>query len=308
MEQSDIGGIVVPMVTPLHEDGRTICEAGVHQLVERFVTQGVHGVFVGGTTGEVWALDDEQWARLVRCAAEACQGRTPLYVGVSHPSTTGAVARARQAKQLGADVVVSLPPYYVPCSQDEVVRHFQALAAATSLPVLVYQFPGIAKVSITRPTYAKLASIPGVVGVKDSQADVTEFRRMVCSLRSDGHDFRLFLGSDALADVVVLLGAQGLVPSIGNIGASFLAEAWEAALAGQWERSAAAQARVEALRAVYYVSDILSPFNGLIGGLKCALSLLGVEAGPPAPPMLPLAARDRKAVAHILHTQGVLEG
>jgi 4-hydroxy-tetrahydrodipicolinate synthase len=290
MEQSDIGGIVVPMVTPLHEDGRTVCEAGVHQLVERLVTQGVHGVFVGGTTGEVWALDDGQWARLVRCAAEACQGRTPLYAGVSHPSTTGAAARAHQAKQLGAD---------------EVVRHFQALAAATSLPVLVYQFPRIAKVSITRPTYAELAAIPGVVGVKDSQADVTEFRRMVHSLRSDGRDFRLFLGSDALADVVVLLGAQGMVPSIGNVGASFLVEAWEAALAGQWERSAAAQAKVEALRAVYHVSDTLSPLNGLIGGLKCTLSLLGIEAGPPAPPMLPLAARDREAVAHILHAQGV---
>src|SRR5512143_280848 len=98
------------MITPLRADGVTVHEKGVHQQVERLVSQGVHGVFVGGTTGEVWALDDVQWAHLVTFAKEAVRGRVPLYVGISHASTAGAAARARQAEKLGADVVVSLAP------------------------------------------------------------------------------------------------------------------------------------------------------------------------------------------------------
>lgn len=104
-------------------------------------------------------------------------GRLPLYAGVSYHSTAGAVARARLAEKLGADVIVSLAPYYIPPSQSAIVRHFEALATASALPVLVYQFAGIVKTSIALPTYVKLASIPGVVGVKDAQANVTGHSR-----------------------------------------------------------------------------------------------------------------------------------
>lgn len=308
IERTRLRGVVTPMVTPLREDGQTVHEVGVRQLVERLIQQGVHGIFVGGTTGEIWALDAEQWTRLVCFAVGACGSRVPLYVGVSHPSTAGAVARARQAERLGADVVVSLPPYYVPPGQGDIVRHFQALAAATGLPIVVYQFPGIVKVSIALRTYTELTAIPGVVGVKDSQADITEFRQMVSLLRGNGQDFRLFLGSDALTDVAVLLGAQGTVPSISNIAAPFFVEAYEAAVAGQWERSAAAQARASALKAIYSVAASDAFFDGFIAGLKCALNLLGIEAGPPAAPMLACDAKQTQAIESLLRRSGLVVG
>jgi 4-hydroxy-tetrahydrodipicolinate synthase len=294
------------MITPLRQDGQTVHEAGVHQLVERLVQQRVHGIFVGGTTGEVWALDDEQWNRLVRFTVEACQGRVPIYAGVSHPCTAGAVARTRRAEQLGADVVVSLPPYYVPASQADIVRHFQALAAASSLPAMIYQFPAIAKTSVALTTYAELAAFPGVVGVKDSLCDVTEFRHMINLLRGQGQDFRLFLGSDVLVDVAVSLGAQGVVPSISNVIASPLVEAYEAAAIGEWERSRTALTRVCDLKAIYSVALTESFFDGFIAGLKCALELLGVEAGPPAAPIPACNAEQRRTMESLLRKGGVL--
>lgn len=306
MDRSKIGGVVVPMVTPLRADGVTVHEAGVHQLVERLVTDGVHGVFVAGTTGEAWALDDEQWSYLVRFAKEALRGRIPLYVGVSHPSTAGAVARARRAEQLGADVLVSLAPYYIAPGQADIVRHFQALAAATALPIIVYQYPGIVKTSIALATYAELAKIPNVVGVKDSQADVTEFHQMALTLREHGQDFRLFLGTDVLGNVAVLLGAQGLVPSLGNIAGRYLVEAYEAAVAGDWPRSVALNAQASALKAVYRVVAGDGPFDGFLAGLKGALTVLGVEAGPPAPPLRPCTAAEADALADILRRGGLL--
>lgn len=306
IDRSQIRGVVVPMVTPLAADGVTIHEAGVHQMVERLVADGVHGVFVGGTTGEVWALDDEQWSRLVRFSKEALAGRTPLYVGVSHHSTAGAVARARRAEQLGADIVVSLAPYYIPPGQADIVRHFQALAGATALPILIYQYPGIVKTSISLATYVELAKIPTVIGVKDSLADVTEFHHMILTLRDQGQDFRLFLGTDVLGNIAFKMGAQGLVPSLGNVAGRYIVQAYEAALAGDWERSMAAQAKASALKAVYRVVPGDSVFDGLLAGLKGALTLLGVEAGPPAAPLRPCSAAEVEALADILRGGGLL--
>ena len=306
IERSKIRGVVPPVVTPLLADGETVNEPAVHQLVESLISQGVHGIFVGGTTGEVWTLDDEQWVRLVRASAAACKGRVPLYAGVSSSSTGKAVRRVRMAEELGADVAVSLTPFYVPAAQSEIVRHFEVLAAASSLPVLVYQFPKIVKVSITLDTYVELMAIPGVFGIKDSQVDVTEFRRMVTTLRGGGQDARLFLGSDMLTDVAVMLGGQGTVPTLGNIAAPWLVQAYEAAVAGDWERSAAAQAKANSLKRIYNPASKVSFFRGVFAGVKCALNLLGFEVGPTAPPMMPCDKEETRAIETILREEGLL--
>lgn len=315
IERSQLKGVVVPLVTPFHADGVTVNTAVLQQLVDRLIRQGVHGIFVGGTTGEIWALDDAQWERLIVAGVEACAGRVPFYAGVSHPSTAGAVARTRRASQLGdrfrPDVAVSLAPYYTPPSQIDIIRHFTALAQASDLPVLIYQFPGIVKTSITLPTYLALAAVPGVVGVKDSQADVTEFRHMVEQLRGsrgvhDGRDFRLFLGTDALTDVAVLLGAQGTVPSIGNIAMPHLAETFAAAQAGDWPRAAVAQLKINKLKAVYKVAATESWGDGFIIGLKAALEILGVPVGPPAAPLHACDAAQREAIAALLREAELL--
>jgi len=306
IERSQLKGVVVPLVTPLHEDGVTVNTAALQQLVDRLIRQGAHGIFVGGTTGEIWALDEVQWERMVVAGVEACANRVPFYAGVSHPSTAGAVARVRRAAKLGVDVVVSLAPYYTPPSQIDIIRHFTALAQVGDLPVLIYQFPGIVKTSITLPTYEALADIPNIVGVKDSQADVTEFRHMIERLRADGRDFRLFLGTDALTDVAVLLGAQGTVPSIGNIAMPHLAEAFAAAQASDWPRSAAAQLKINRLKAVYRVAATESWGDGFIVGLKAALEILGVPVGPPAAPLRACNADERQQIAALLRAAELL--
>ena len=285
IDRAQIHGVVVPIITSLCTDGETIHERGVQQQVDRLLVQGVHGIFAGGTTGEVWALDDEQWSRLVRCSREAVSGRVPLYVGVSHHSTVCAVARARLAEKLGADIIVSLAPYYIAPTQGDILRHFEALAAATACPVIVYQYPGIVKTSISLSTYAALAAIPGIAGVKDSQANVTEFANMIQRLRADGRDFRLLLGTDELAAMAVMLGGQGIVSAFANVAGGVIVQAYEAALAGRWRDAAAAQARVMALKGIYRIPGRDDSLGSFIAATKCAVELLGIEAGPPALPV-----------------------
>jgi len=211
----------------------------------------------------------------------------------------------KRAAQLGADVVVSLAPYYTQPSQIDIVRHFRALAEASDLPVLIYQFPGIVKTSITLTTYTQLAEIPGVVGVKDTQADITEFRSMVELLRGDGRDFRLFLGTDILTDVAVFLGGQGSVPSMGNIvarsGGGVRCRCCRR-LGSQLDGKSQGQ------RAAGHLPGGRNRgvFDGGLAGLKCALGLLGIEAGPPAPPLRPCDARETAAIAEILRSGRLL--
>ena len=306
IERAQLRGVVVPMVTPLQADGVTVNEKGVHQQIDRLVKQGVHGIFIGGSTGEIWALDDEQFTRLVRFGREAVGGRVPLYAGASFHSTTGAVARARLAEKLGADVVVSLAPYYAAPGQADIVRHFEALAAAVSLPILVYQFPGIVKTSISLATYEKLATIPNVVGVKDSQSNVTEFHHMILTLRRNGQDFRLFIGSDVLTSVVIQMGAQGSVPALGNVAAPYIVASYAAALHGDWQAANDEQAKASAAKAIYSVMKSDAGFDSYLAGLKCAVNLMGVEAGPPAAPLRACNAEETKAIAKILQQSGLL--
>lgn len=300
-----LGGIVVPMVTPFEHDGSTVSEPGVHRLVEFLVEQGVHGFFVAGTTGEAAALDDTQWRRLVQATHTALRGRVPLLAGVIAPTTALAAARARWAADLGADVVVATTPYYYLASQGEVVAHFQAIARATPLPVLLYNIPQNTKVPLTLESCIALAGLEQIVGLKDSAGDVTEFRKAVLALRGAGREFRMFLGTDDLTDVAVLIGAQGTVPSLGNIAGQELVAAYEAAVAGDWAGSARHQERVTALARIYDVRREIHQ-TGIIVGLKCGLNLMGITVGPPAPPVLPPNAEEVRQVEAILREGGLI--
>lgn len=172
---------------------------------------------------------------------------------------------------------------------------------------MIYHFPGIVKSTITRETFLKLAEIPHVVALKDSLCDVTEFRHNVVNLRANGRDFRCFLGSDVLTDVVVLLGGQGTVPSMSNIAASYLVQAYEAAIARDWVTSAEAQLVPLALKEIYNVAgDTWFP-HGVIAGPKCALNLLGVPVGAPAAPIPACNAEQTQAVEAILRKGGLLK-
>ncbi len=305
-ERSRLRGIIPPMVTPFEPDGQTVSEQGAHALVDFVIEQGAHGIFVAGTTGESAALNDVQWQRLVRFTVAATNKRVPVLAGVTAPTTALTTVRARWAAEAGADVVVSTIPYYYPPSQREIVDHFHAIAQATTLPVLLYNIPQTTKIGITLDSYLQLARHPQIVGLKDSAGNVTEFRKALLALRADGRDFRMFFGTDQLTDVAVLIGAQGTVPSLGNIAARDLGAAYDAAIAGDWATSAAHQQRAIALTRIYDVSRDAHQ-TGIIVGLKCALNLMGIPVGPPAAPMRALNADETRQVAEILRAHGLLQ-
>jgi len=300
---SRLSGVVVPMVTPLERDGRRVNVSGVQQLVDHLIAGGVRAIFVAGTTGEGPALEETEWFRLVRTASEASGGRALLLAGVLAPATAPAARLARLAAEAGADLVVATTPYYYPHDHDALVRHFESIAAASSLPVLLYSIPQNTGSPVPYPVCLRLASSPSFVGLKDSSGDVDSLRTWIPRWRQVSSGFRVFLGTDHLADVAVLVGADGIVPSLANLVPGQVVRAFEAAARHDLKAAADALRTVTGLMRLY---EVRTPRQlGILVGLKCALELLGIPAGPPAQPHSPASPAERELVLQVLRDHGL---
>lgn len=231
------------MVTPLNAD-ETLDESSLRRLVDFLVGAGVHGIWSMGTTGEFAALPEQERARGVAATVEQVGGRVPVIANIGDSSTALALRHAKHAAQAGADALALTPPHYYPHSMDEMLTHFRAVKAAfPDLPLLIYNIPQTVKVKMTVPTTLQLAREGTVQGIKDSQNDLRWFRMLAVAIREDGleEQFRLFLGTRILVDAGRVIGAHGAIPATSNVAPAAAAEAWEAAMRGDYGLAAKAQ-------------------------------------------------------------------
>src|SRR5947208_1574903 len=243
MQPAQLGGIFVPMLTPLDADER-VDETPLGRLVDFLGGAGVHGIWATGTTGEFAALPESERARAVAATVDGVAGRVPVIANIGDSSTGLALRHARHAVNAGADALALTPPHYYPHSMDEMLTHFRAMKQAfPALPLLVYNIPQTVKVKMTLQTTLQLAREGTVQGIKDSQNDLRWFRMLATSIREDGLEdrFRLFLGTRILIDAALVIGAHGAIPATSNVAPAAAAEAWEAAVRGDLALAARAQ-------------------------------------------------------------------
>src|SRR5690606_17345088 len=159
--------------------------------VRRGVEAGAAAVFAACGTGEFHALTPEEFESCVRAAVEAVEGRVPVVAGAGY-GTALAVRCARLAERAGADGLLAMPPYLVKAGQEGLLRHYREIAAATGLPVIVYQRDNAV---FTPPTVVALARTDGIVGLKDGLGDLDLMQRIVSAVRADlADDFLYFNG------------------------------------------------------------------------------------------------------------------
>ena len=131
----EIKGIIVPILTPMHED-ETVNYAEFINQIERLIDTGVHGIFVFGTNGEGYILDEKEKSEIIRTAVRAVNGRVPVYAGTGCVSTRDTIRMSRKAKELGADVLSIITPSFAAASQEELIRHYETVANAVDMPIL----------------------------------------------------------------------------------------------------------------------------------------------------------------------------
>src|ERR1700674_4815118 len=166
-----ITGSLVAIVTPMHEDGR-LDMARFRSLIDWHVAEGTDGIVVAGTTGESPTVDFEEHCQLIRTSVEHVAGRVPVIAGTGANSTTEAIELQAFAKKAGADLCLSVVPYYNKPTQEGLYRHFKAIAEAVDIPMIVYNVPGRTVCDMQNDTALRLAQVPNVVGIKDATANL----------------------------------------------------------------------------------------------------------------------------------------
>ena len=265
-------GIIPPLATPLLDEDR-LDHAGLERLVEHVLGGGVHGLFLLGSTGEGPSLSCALRRELVERVVEQVAGRVPLLVGITDTSFAEARQMGEWAAECGAAAVVAAPPCYFAPSQADLVDYFTRLAHEGELPLFLYNMPAHVKVHIEPETVARLLDVPGIVGLKDSSAQMIYFHR-VRQITAARPDFTLLMGPEELLAEGVLLGGHGAICGGGNIAPRLYVDLYEAARRGDLATVRALHDRVMRLSGSLYTLG--AGVGGYLRGLKCALSCLGL--------------------------------
>ena len=271
------GRVIPAMVTPFSEDGALDVDASV-TLAKWLVDQGSEGLVITGTTGEGPAVTDEEDWELWRAVAEAVT--VPVIAGTTTYDTAHSVLQTRKAEELGCDAILAVTPYYNRPSQAGVYAHFEAVASATGLPVVLYDIPVRTGRKIETTTMMQLAhQVSNIVAVKDAAGNPGETAKVI---RDSPEGFEVYSGDDALTLPLLAVGAVGVIS---------VAAHWSApehvAMMNAWDSGDAAEARrINAL--------LLESFDYETGDAapnpvptKAMLRTLGLPVGEPRLPMGP---------------------
>lgn len=283
-------GVIPAMVTPLDRDGELL-EQGLRDVLDWVIAGGVHGVFVLGSSGEIYGLHDDQKRRVVEITVEHVAGRVPVYAGASEITTRDCIRTARMVAEVGGVSALSvLTPYFLTPTQPELVAHYRAIADATDLPVILYNNPGKTHVNLTLPTVVQLADVENIVGIKDTSGSLALTADYITETPDD---FAVLVGSDPLIFAGLCHGADGAIASTGNIVPAVVAGIYDAYRAGDTARALDLQQRLVPLRRI--VDRATFPVV-----LKEGLRAAGIEAGWCFAPARDLGDADRAELAEVV--------
>jgi 4-hydroxy-tetrahydrodipicolinate synthase len=265
LDRMRIRGIIPPLATPLNAD-ETLDEAGLRRLIRKLLNAGIHGIFILGGTGEGVYVTDEVQRRAIEVTADEVAGRAPVLAGVTDLSMARAIARGREAKRRGADVLVSMVPFFRPATQEALYDYFRGLAEGADAPVMLYNIPYAVPTNIKEETIAKLAEHELLVGMKDSDNPSHVSRVLMLTA---GRDFRMLCGIEHDFTAGMMMGAVGGTLATANIYPEMTVRVYDACAAGDWTRAIAAQKEVNEFTELAYKV----PF---IPAVKYGLSLQGI--------------------------------
>jgi 4-hydroxy-tetrahydrodipicolinate synthase len=290
-------GIIPPVVTPFSND-QELDLPRLKAHIDWQIESGVHGIFVLGTTGEFYALDEREKQTVIAAAVDHVNGRTQVYAGTGAETTREAIRLTRMAEKEGADGVSIITPYFIKPTQAELLDHFRRVAESTKLSVVLYNNPGTcAGLSIEPDTVARLAEIPNVAGIKDSSGDL---QNTIEILRNTPRDkFSVLNGRDTLILAALQAGVHGAIPASCNIAPELCVGLYESFMKGDLEGARQYQARLHPIR----MAMTLGTGNGAV---KEALTLLGRSCGPNRSPVSPLAEDKKLKLMGILEKAGIL--
>lgn len=289
-----LGRVLTAMATPMQSDG-SIDFDGVQTLASHLVDHGSDGIVVCGTTGESPTLSHRETLDLFRAVVQAVGDRAQVVAGCGKNDTAATVELTREASGLGVDAIMLVTPYYNKPSQRGLTNHFSRAAAATDLPVMLYNIPSRTACEIAPQTLLDLAGgVPNIRGVKDAVGDMAK-AAWLAARKPDGFD--IYSGDDINFLPLLAVGGVGVVSVASHLVGDDLAQMVEA-FPTDPGKALTIHLRLLPLFSALFVDT--SP-----GPLKAALRMVGLPSGPVRPPLADADESVEKALAEALQHAGV---
>jgi 4-hydroxy-2-oxoglutarate aldolase len=268
------------MVTPFDDDEVDV--RAIRSNVEKWSRSGVGGVVALGSNGEAPLLDESESDRVVEAARDALPSTLLLIAGVGRESTRATIGAARRAADLGADaVLIRTPSYFKPrMTADAFLRHYTAVADASPVPVLLYNYPALTGVNLTPDTVGRLAQHPNIHGIKETGVDTVQFAAFVAAVPAS---FAVVAGSALVFYPWLCVGATGGILALACVIPEACVALHEHALAGRHSAARALQQELTPL------GRLVTSVHG-VPGLKAAMDVAGYIGGKPRSPLAPAPA------------------
>jgi 4-hydroxy-tetrahydrodipicolinate synthase len=287
-------GCGTALVTPFTASG-TVDEAAVRRLARRQIEAGVHFLAPCGTTGEAPTLSAEERRRVVELVVAEAKGRVPVLAGAGGYDTREVMESARAMLAAGAQGLLSVTPYYNKPTPDGLCLHYEAIAAATPLPIVVYNVPGRTGCNVDPSTLARLATIGNVIGVKEASGNMTQ----ICEVcRAVPPDFIVLSGDDAMTLPAMAVGARGIVSVASNEAPEEMVRLVEAAERFDFAKAREIHTRLLPLMMVNFVESNPIP-------VKAAMARMGLLEEAYRLPMVPPREESREKIARVLAAVGL---
>ncbi|HSS37315.1 MAG TPA: 4-hydroxy-tetrahydrodipicolinate synthase [Polyangia bacterium] len=287
-------GVITALVTPFRGDA--VDEEALRRLVEEQIAAGIDGLVPVGTTGESPTVTVEEHIRIIEIVVQAAKKRVPVVAGTGSNSTRETIELSAAARKVGADGLLLVTPYYNRPGQEHLYRHFKAVIDAVPLPAILYNVPTRTASDLLPDTFARLAELPQVVGIKEATGSITRAAQ-VLSRVSDR--IAVLSGDDAVTVPLYALGGKGVISVVSNVAPAPMAAMWDAAAAGDWKKARELYFKMLPLAEGLFVE--VNPIP-----VKAALAMMGRMNDELRAPLYPLAAQHREKLRTQLRDAGLL--
>ena len=292
---SPIRGSIVALITPMLDDG-AVDYAALRRLIDWHIQEGTDCICVVGTTGESPTVTVEEHCEIIRVSVQQAAGRVPIMAGCGANSTKEAIELAKFAKSVGANCQLQVVPYYNRPTQEGLFQHFNAIAQAVDLPMVLYNVPGRTVADMAHDTVLRLAQVPGIVGIKEATGNIERAQWLI---KEAPADFAIYSGDDPTAVALMLCGGHGNVSVTANIAPRLMHELCAAALAGDPRAAMDIQRRLLPLHKGLFVEANPIP-------VKWAAARMGLCSQAIRLPLTPLSEPLRPALENLLQTTGLI--
>jgi 4-hydroxy-tetrahydrodipicolinate synthase len=285
----NLSGVYPPIATPFKDD--EVDFAGLTHNVDRWMRTGLRGLLALGSNGEAASVDEDEAERIVATVREGVPRDRVLLAGTGRQSTRATIAATRRAAKAGADAVLVLTPFYFKSQMtpEALVDHYRAVADASPVPVLLYNFTNVTGVNMTPDTVAALSAHPNIVGLKDSNGDIAQVAGVVSRVPAG---FTVLVGSAATLYPAMMMGAAGGVVAVANVVPEVCVTLYDLVRAGTHNEARALQRRLTPL------ANAVTGGYG-IAGLKVAMDIAGYVGGQVRKPLRPAKPEARDVLQRL---------